>query len=175
MFQDNTAGWKIVEVYCRNLMAAPQPRLFRCRPCCGKKDPKYKNEKAVQLVGCTKIQLALDIFRAATDDDPMTLFHSINPNHKLFDFIYKDNSGTFHAFQATLDEQHDAKQDSIRALREMPGNPPFVLSYLIPQEQFGGFVTKPTNPEIGELSSAWHILIPNPNREQNSSKPASQL
>ena len=38
---------------------------------------------------------------------------------------------------------------------------------MIPSDRFNGFVTTPTNPVMDGLTSAWHVLIPNPNAEQN--------
>jgi hypothetical protein len=177
MLQDDSVGWKGFESYCRKLMAASRPRDFIRRPCCGKKEngEEYKKESMVQLGGCKRIRLVLDITQAAINDDPMTLVHSINPSQELIDFIYKDGDGTFHAFQSTVGKTHKAQENLIQNLRNRIGNSRLVLYYLIPGNRFYGFVTKPVKPLVDDLTSVWHILIPNPIQEQVSSPPASQL
>ena len=100
----------------------------------------------------------------------MTLFHSINPKQELYDFIYKDDVGAFHAFQATRAKRHTAPLHMIQTLRNDIGNSRLALYYLIPADGFDGFVTEPVKPVTDELTSVWHILIPKPNKEKIGSQ-----
>ena len=103
MLQDDKVGWKIFQAYCRHLMGTPPVCSFRCRPCCRQRDDEYRNERDFVVGGCNKVRMGLNISSAVFEVDSMTLFHSVDPYHKLFefDFIYKDIDGTFHAFQVT--------------------------------------------------------------------------
>jgi hypothetical protein len=131
---------------------------------------------SVELGGCKNIRLALDITTAAINNDPMTIFYSINTNQELFDFIDKGKDQTVHAFQATLGRKHTAPQHLIGKLRNKLGSCRLVLYYLIKADGFNGFVTDPVNPEVDDLTSVWQLLIlPHLNTEQVSSPPASQL
>ena len=96
----------------------------------------------------------------------MTLFHSVNPRYPgLIDFIYKDKAENVHAFQATLKMTQDADPKKIRELRKTLGKSPLTLYYLVPAENFHGFVTDPVKPETDALTSIQHILVPNPKGE----------
>ena len=170
MLQKDNSDWSIFEVYCRKLMVLPA-RSFLRRPCCGKKDPQRKNEANVTLGGCTAIRMGSDIAEAVITSGPMTLFHSVDPNYPLIDFIYKDHEGTVHAFQPTVGQTHEAKAKQMRELRKKLGDLSLALYYLIPGENFRLFVTKPTNPKTDELTQVWHILIPNPNKESYLRRP----
>ena len=99
----------------------------------------------------------------------MVLFHSINPQQARIDFIYQDSGGTFPTFQATLGEKQTSPQSLIQRLKYDLENSRVALSYLIPADRFDTFVTIPVNPEMDDLTSVWHILIPNPNKEKRES------
>ena len=166
MLQDEIAGWKTFETYCRMLMSTPASRSFLGRPCCGKQDKEYKLEHIFTLGGCKTVRLVSDIARAVILGNPMTIFHSINPSQPLCDFIYKDKNGTIHAFQITKGKTHKIQPKLIKKLRETLGNSCLILYYLIPSDNFMSFVTKPVKPKTDELTSIRHILIPNPTHSQ---------
>jgi hypothetical protein len=95
----------------------------------------------------------------------MTPFHSVDPKYPLSDFIYKDSQGKVHAFQPTVGKKHKLGKDGLTELRAKLGDKPLALYYLIPAENYYGFVTSPTNPEIDKLTEVFHVLIPNPKKE----------
>jgi hypothetical protein len=169
MLQDDRVGWKIFEAYCRELMAIQPGRSFLRRPCCGKPAQKRCKKSNVELGGCNTIRLGVDLAREAIQGDPMTLFHSVDPRHPLFDFIYKDTDGTFHAFQVTLGRTHRAPREQIEGLRRTLGSSPLAIYYVIPADHHNDFVTDPANPtrRADRLTSFWHILIPNPREESH--------
>ena len=169
MLQEDAVGWKVFEIYCRTLMATPHIRPFLGRLCCGYSYFDYYHELDFQLGGCSNVRLGLDIANAAMYGDAMTLFHSIDPNQFLFDFIYKDLNGTLHAFQVTLGKTHRLQRTLIQRLRRIIGDSSLVLYYLVPAESFVFFVTNPVYPEPDAHTSVWHICIPNPNTEKFSS------
>ena len=170
MLHDDRVGWKIFESYCRAVMATPAARSFLCRRCCGKPAQKRCKKSNVLLGGCHTIRLVVDSAREAIQGDPMTLFHSDNSKHKLFDFIYKDTDGMFHAFQVTLAKVHRAQREHIQELRRTVGTSTrLAIYYVIPADHHNNFVTDPANPtrRADRLTSFWHILIPNPREESN--------
>jgi hypothetical protein len=63
-----------------------------------KKQSKY-NESKITLGGCRKICMVPDIVKAAKKY-PMVVFHSTDPCHPLYDFMYRSMDGTFHEPQA---------------------------------------------------------------------------
>ena len=93
----------------------------------------------------------------AANKEPGVLFHSSKPNYPLFDFIYQDGKGAFHAFQATLArEGHTATVKLIRVLEKEVGGPNILnLYYLVPQPNFDGFSTDPFKSMSG---SEWRIM-----------------
>ena len=166
---DRIGSNKMYEAYCRKLMYAAPARSFRCRPCSAKGFNESKYDIDVLLGGCKKARLERNITKAVIEGDSMTLFHSINPSQSLFDFVYKDNDGTIHAFQATLGKKHSFQMDLIQKLRETFGNSRIAFFYLIPADRFNEFVKEAANPKTDDLSSVWHVLIPDPSKEHNSS------
>ena len=165
--QEDKSGWKIFEGYCRELMMTSYGRSFLRRPCCGQKALEYKNLTLIKLGACKEVRVGLNIYKAVVKGSSMTLFHSCNPNQPLIDFIYKDKVGHFHAFQATTGVKHTIQKKLARDLRAQLGNVTLSIYYLTPAENFNKFVTAPANPETDELTTIWHILIPNPNEESD--------
>ena len=165
MLKKDRSHSTIFEDYCRRLMSRPA-RVFRSRPCCGKSDPGFHKEADVTLGGCTAIRMTSDIAKVVIDSNPMTIYHSIDPKYPVIDFIYKDSQGKIHAFQPTLGETHDFKPDGMKHLREKIGNIPLEIYCLTPGDNWKKFVTNPTIPETDTLTKVWHVLIPNPKKEQ---------
>ena len=167
-------GWKILETYCRVLMAGPA-QDFQRRSCCGVSDNmNYPNVTKVALGGCTEIRMVPNIVNSAKEH-PMILFHSTNPRQPLIDFIYKDSDGTFHAFQATMDKSHKAKETSLKELRKQLGASTLELYFLVPEERFNTFVTNPVTPAKNDASThVWHVLVPKPNGNQTFTRQDSQ-
>ncbi len=123
----------------------------------------------MRLGRCGKICLAHDIVGAALMDK-YVVFHSTRVNSKdLVDFLYQDWAGRIHAFQVTLGHSHCANPDHILQLGTRLGpESKFSLYYLVPEQQFETFVTKPVNP-LGWVQrrrkascDAWHVSIAQP-------------
>jgi hypothetical protein len=167
LLRDGKTGWKNFEAYCRALMTTPSGHSFLRRPCCGKVAQKRCRIRHILLGGCHTVRLGEDLAKDAIEGDPMILFHSVDPKHPLFDFIYKDNKGTFHAFQVTLGKTHLAPAAQIETLRSRLGTSRLAIYYVIPSDHLNNFVTIPANPTRKEdrLTSFWHILVPNPREE----------
>ena len=169
MLDSDTDPFKVFETICADLMVGPV-RTFQSRICCGKKDKRYNNFTQIPLGGCRKIYQVQNITQAAMDENPGVLFQSADPRYPLIDLIYKDEGGTFHAMQCTTGKKHHANPSHIAALEKMLVGKPLKLYYLVPAERFGSFVTDPVEPETtSNLTSIFHVLIPNPNEEQVSS------
>jgi hypothetical protein len=155
---------KIFETYCRVLMAGPA-QDFQRRPHVGRNDKDhYRNKSKVALGGCKEIRMVPDIVSAA-ESHRMVIFHSIDPRHRLYDFMYCSHDGTFHAFQATMyGVTHEANIKLLNVLREQLGTSPLEFYYMIPQENFETFATDPVDPlAVVDNTHVWHILVPNPN------------
>ena len=60
---------------------------------------------------------------------------------------------------------HDADPEKKREWRKTLVKSPLTLYYLVPVENFHGFVTDPVKPETDALTSIQHILVPNPKDE----------
>jgi hypothetical protein len=156
---------KVFETYCRRLIARPALGLKR-RPCVGKRNPDYHTTSTVDLGNCNKIRIVSDIVRAGTEH-PMVLFHSNDPRHPLFDFMYRGENGTYYAFQATISDHHDPSPSQIDRLRQKIGTSQLEFYFMVPEEQFGEFVTNPVEPFAEDKNTnAWHLLVPNPNRKR---------
>jgi hypothetical protein len=152
---------KAFETYCRVLITRPQ-QGFKHRLCIGKNASAYQNFSFVVFEGCKEIRMVSDIVSAAKKH-PLVLFHSTDPQHPLYDFMYCSQNGTFHAFQATINKSHKPKSDALNMLREQLGTSPLKFYYMVPEEQFGSFVTDPVDP-FGSLdnTTGWHIRVPKP-------------
>jgi hypothetical protein len=94
------------------------------------------------------------------------VFHPFHPNHELFDFVYKDLVGHFHAFQITTGKSHKASANAIMELEEKVGNATMLTFYfLVPSSMFPTFVTRPVKP-AGVSCDIYHVSIPNPELER---------
>jgi hypothetical protein len=180
MVQLGDNGRWIFESYVRNLMAETTPAEYLWRLCVGKSDDSYKNESLpIKLGGCTSIKLAVDIIDAVKMKQN-TVFHSTNNNFRLIDFIYKDNDGTYHAFQVTTGLNHPAKQDDIINLVTTLSPAKVCLYYAVPSNRFTTFVTTPVNPfknlekSVQNTIKIRHLCIADPNHEQESVKVSNQ-
>ena len=130
----------------------------------------------MELGGCESMRQVGDIVKAAAATSNV-VFHSVNSRFPLIDFIYRDGNGFFHAFQATIGNEHSADPKEIQKLEEKVGGAEYLnLYYLVPGENFDSFVTKPANPcdvrtrgsvpTKGASASCkiWHVQVSDPNR-----------
>lgn len=155
-------GWKIFEFYTRALMTKKEAGEYLCWEI-GKKETSERN---LILGGCKDIRQLPDIVKAATKTKNV-LFHSTQPWQKLIDFLYQDDNGQFHAFQATVAKEHTANPTTIMALEAAVGGANRLsIYYLVPSEHFKQFKTKPVDPksqEKGPQCDLWKVKIPSPN------------
>ena len=154
----------VFESYCRYLMTRPA-KVFQSRKCCGMSNRHYEKFISVTLGGCTVILQTLNIIGDAKENKPMILFHSTDLHFPLIDFIYKDDDGTFHAFQATTGQTHRFDEAKLKEYRKVLGTAPLVLYYLVPQTRFDKFVTEPVNPKADRYTRILHVSISKPNSE----------
>ena len=138
MLMDGPEGWKMFEAIARESMSTEQKQEFVCRPCVGKKNSLYNKTFRKMLGGCASMRLVGDIFESAKAENNMNvLLHSANRNNRLIDFIYRDEVGHFHAFQATIRKTHPANQKDIHDLETKVGDPKRLsLYYLVPSDNF---------------------------------------
>jgi hypothetical protein len=114
----------------REVQGSREPNVQRHR-CVGKVDKAYGTVTIGSLGGCSEIRMVPDIVTAARAN-PMVLFHSTDPSHKLHDFMYYSENGTFYAFQATTSSTHCAPSDLIKQLRKQLGTSPLEIYYMVP-------------------------------------------
>ena len=157
-------GWRIFEAYCRSLMIGNVVQL-QCRLCVGKGDKLLYNEtKKIMLGGCRDVELSPNVVADAKAKKNI-LIQPMDPRHPLFDFMYTDSEGHVHAFQVTIAETHDADIEKISKLESAArkeGKKLF-LYYLVPQNVFFRFTTKPVKPAIeGGCCTIYHVMIPSP-------------
>jgi hypothetical protein len=132
---------------------------------------EHKNPQHLELGGNQRIGLTLDVTNSAKRTKNV-VFHSINPQYKLIDFMYQDSVGVFHAFQVTLGKSHSANPRHIKELHNDVGLMPLRLYYLVPDTNFKDFVTDPVSPvpydSMKEYNSikVYHVMIPNPSKKQ---------
>jgi hypothetical protein len=124
-----------------------------------------KSSARLHLGGCGKVALVEDPVEAAKNTANV-VFHSTKPNYPLIDFVYMDESGHFHAFQATVSPSHDASIDQIRKLQtQVGGGQNLSIYYIMPEFVFSKFVTRPANPK-GDgkdiLCNIWKVSIEKP-------------
>jgi hypothetical protein len=152
---------KVFETYCRSLMAEKStPQVFDCRPCCGMRSQQYANVRNVTLGGCSEVRMVQDIPTSAKNH-PMILFHSTDPRHQLYDFMYYNSTDDkFCAFQATTGQTHTIR--GLADLKKILASATLELYYLVPEELFDKFVTKPVKPATDKLTRVWHVCIPKP-------------
>ena len=127
-----------------------------------KNGKKYPAVEKLSLGGCRKIRLVLDIVQAAKET-PNVLFHSLNPRYPLIDFLYRDEEGAFHAFQATIGNKHRADLTRIQELEQQVSEGKLSLYFLVPSEKLKGFVTTPVIDQ-DEIASCniWKVGVPAP-------------
>jgi hypothetical protein len=109
-----------------------------------------------------EIRFVVEIVEEAKkEENQNVLFHSVNPAYKLIDFIYRDKNGHFHAFQATIGNDHMASEKAIKNLEnKVGGGENLTLYYLIPSILFDGFVTGTVEPTA--VCEIFHVLVPEP-------------
>ena len=166
---------KVFETYCRTLMVGTA-KDFQRRPGEQKSSGQAKSSgrtrsrgktkeppkaSKVTLGGCSDIRIVLDIVVAAKEH-PMVLFHSFDPNHPHYDFMYRSHDGTFHAFQVTISKTHKADEGSFKDMRTKLGDSPLVFYYMMPEERFAEFVTKHVCPVVDEFTHIWYLKVPTP-------------
>jgi hypothetical protein len=168
MLTDGPEGWKMFEAIARESMSEEQKQEFECRKCIGTSNDSYKRTFTKRLGGCASIRLVGDIVESAkAENNTNVLFHSANRNNRLIDFIYRDEVGHFHAFQATLGKTHTANQNDIHDLEAQVGDPKHLsLYYLVPSDNFTTFLTTPTEPTV--KCEIFHVLFPDPNEEDEA-------
>lgn len=163
MTREGPHGWRYFQRYTRRLMTNEGPIQFQVRPCTGKRSKEDPLRRA--LGGCTETREAMDLVEAARSV-PNVVFHSTDENYPLIDFIYRDEAGHFHAFQATTSKKHKAQVDLITNLEKQVGDPTkLTLYYLVPSHIFGGFVTRPADPQSDVKCQILIVQIPDPNEE----------
>jgi hypothetical protein len=165
MFRNRQEGWKMFEAIARESMAQEEQEEFQCRQCVGRNNNAYRKPLTKKLGGCASIRLVCDIVESAkAENNTNVLFHSANRNNRLIDFIYCDENGHFHAFQVTLQPKHTVNEEDIENLETKVGGPHRLsLYYLVPSDNFLGFVTKPAEPKAD--CKIFHVMLPNPNDE----------
>lgn len=179
LFSKDSHSWKIFEAYTRQLMAMQTTNLFQARWCVGQTHDKYRQVEWLALGGCRGIRLTNDLSGSAART-PGVLFHPIDPQQKLIDFMYKDSLGVFHMFQVTLAKVHSANIKPIEALQDAVGRTQQVrLYYLVPDQNYQNFVTKPVAPVPFDTMSQnnsikiYHVMIPYPSDEYSATMPTS--
>jgi hypothetical protein len=193
MLEDRMNGPMIFEAYMRALMVKDasvfECRSFgRCVPC-----------DTVTLGGCTEIRLVSHYVTAARPDDvtaakpdkvvvslsqlvaavkaapAKVIFHSTNKLYPLIDFLYKDETDHFHAFQASVGKSHDANVESINKLEALVGDASKLsIYYVVPDFRFKEFKTKPEDP-TNPLCTIFHVKIPDPNASYRTSTETAPL
>ena len=105
----------IFEAYSRQLMAMKTKHSFKARLCVVTKHGTYRNDEDLELGGCKGIHLtnnnAVDSAKRLME----FVFHPIDTQHKLIDFMYQDSLEVFHAFQVTLAKDHRANLTHVDA------------------------------------------------------------
>jgi hypothetical protein len=147
-------GQKIFKAYTCKLMATGKAQKLYGRPCV----------ELLELGGCETMRQVGDMVKAASETSNV-LFHSVNQNYPLIDFIYQDGEGTFHAFKAVTGTTHPIDLPKIQDLEQLVGGGEKLnLYYLVPGQRFERFVTSPVNPgNQGILCKIWHVQVPDPN------------
>jgi hypothetical protein len=164
---------KVFETYCRALMTLQLPDRgksklrkppFKRRPCVGKNDTKgYETVTRTSVGHCSESRMVPDIVKAAKEH-PMVLFHSTNPRHALYDFMYRSTKGIFYAFQATIGDRHNAPTSLMEELRKQLGSSKLEIYYMVTEDKFDKFVTNPVGPFSDDpKTTVWHLRVPKPN------------
>jgi hypothetical protein len=172
---EDSHSWKIFEAYTRQLMTLGSNDLFQGRWCVGKKHPKYNVVERLTLGGCHDIRQTTDVVGSAVSM-PDIVFHPIDPQHKLIDFMYQDKFRVLHAFQVTLGKKHSAKQTHIKTLQDAVGETRQLrLYYLVPDKNYSVFVTVPGEPiplatmsQNNSFITIYHVMVPNPGEEHSA-------
>jgi hypothetical protein len=136
------------EAFVRKLMCNPvgegKPgNRFNSRPAVGKKRPADHVPVCMYLPQCIKICEEDDIIAAVRGGGDCVIYHSVNKQYPLIDFIFKA-SKVFYAVQATVGKTHDAKGKAIAELLtnlSMEDDEALRILYAVPQEHFKSFTT----------------------------------
>jgi hypothetical protein len=171
VFSQQSTGWFLFEAYTRALMANPNKQVELVgRNCVGKRDPSYNTCEDFILGGCDTIRLVHNIVTAAHTSHGV-VFHSMDDQYELIDFIFKDFYGHFHAFMVAYCETHPTDSRKIMDLEASVGGAQHLtLYYLVPSKFYLQFVTKPVDPRVGDVGTVptcpiWHVSIPDPSHE----------
>ena len=141
------------EAFVRKLMCNPvgegEPgNSFNSRPAVGKKRSAGHVPVCMVLPQCIKICEEDDIIAAVRGGGDCVIYHSVNKQYPLIDFIFKA-SKVFYAVQATVGQTHDAKGKAIAELLtnlSMEDDEALQILYAVPQEHFKNFTTNKVAP-----------------------------
>jgi len=152
--------WQLLEDYM--FCALQSANNYTTRRCIGKEDAAYTNFALLELGGCTDTMLAADCTGAVSRENDLTLIHSSDRFHPLYDMIYKSGN-TYYAFQLTVGKSHDAKArqiiDLVRQLHIGVGGRRLILFYAVHEGVFDDFVTKPVAPTMSNGVSIFHLKL----------------
>ena len=171
----NDGKGMIFERITRLMIANGNPsRRFEGRRCVGIRHPDY-NKRIWLTLGTEDMEMrqVIDPMNSAISSTMMAniVFHPISPTNILYDFLYKDSSGHFHVFQATVGGKNSANADAIQELEvKARGASNLSFYFLVPASTFPSFVTNPVEPKRkpeGSFKNIFHVSIPNPEDQRS--------
>ena len=115
---DVDKGWRVFESYTRRLIAYGENQYFEYRSYYGGVERRGNDNSTIPVGQCSEIRLVVDVVENCIKHRNV-MFHSVNSNNPLIDYMYQDSEGHFHAFLVTTGMRHDATIQKIKELEEM--------------------------------------------------------
>jgi hypothetical protein len=161
MLNSRGARGEIFEAYTRQLMIQ-NSMAFQCRDAFKTDDKRT----GILLGGCTEIRLVEELNKLANMTENV-VFHSVNPNQELIDFIYRQGE-VVHAFQATCALTHSYNECRIQNLfdgicRKNMWSLKFY--YLVPANNFKTFTLEGKQPTMLNVTFLCG-MVPDPRQNQ---------
>jgi hypothetical protein len=165
MLSRGSDGGLVFEDYACRVMTGGMEMDFKARNCV------YQTYSFLPLGGCNEMRKDNDPVEAARLM-PDILFRPNDSSYPLIDFVYRNATGHFHAFQATIQKEghHKASIKEIKKLQDKVGGGSNLSLYcLVPEEIFEVVDTDNANPKMKDIKideevtcNIWHVLIPKP-------------
>jgi hypothetical protein len=165
MLSRGSDGGLVFEDYACRVMTGGMEMDFKARNCV------YQTYSFLPLGGCNEMRKDNNPVEAARLM-PDILFRPNDSSYPLIDFVYRNATGHFHAFQATIQKEghHKASIKEIKKLQDKVGGGSNLSLYcLVPEEIFEVVDTDNANPKMKDIKideevtcNIWHVLIPKP-------------
>jgi len=160
---DRHDSWMMLEQFLRLQLQKPEQASYTVRRSVGKSNPAFESSlHTMKVGGCAGSEMVVDMVKfiktmPVEDNGRTKLLYSCDRLYPLFDMIYREGEGVYHAFNATVSGTKKVLpkkfSDEVKAVAEeldLANNPDHkvFLYYSTPTDNFDDFFTSSREPPI---------------------------